>query len=147
MLWCHWFCCGVTTSRIEESVSTVTTKPWYTWSTTWSSSYKNCMKLIRILTLVCLDWNLRVFSQYIPTKSYYFVDALSRGQMARFWLLAIRDNITVNPIGAQLPIDISDFEINWIFCWFQDGKRKRIRDQLHHQVPRHLEFLQTKWNS
>ena len=80
-----------------------------------TSSCKNCMKLIRILTLICLDWNLRVFTQFIPTKSNYLADALSRGQMHRFWFLATRDNINVVPSGAVLPLNIADFENNWIF--------------------------------
>ena len=51
-----------------------------------SSGCKNCMVLIRMIVAKCLQWNLRVFGKHIETDENIFADALSRGQMGRFWL-------------------------------------------------------------
>ena len=42
------------------------------------------MVLIRILTLECLIYNVRVFAKYVSTKENVLADALSRGQIDRF---------------------------------------------------------------
>ena len=49
-----------------------------------SSSCKNCMKLIRILTLNGLRYNRRISAKYVSTKANFLADALSRGQLSRF---------------------------------------------------------------
>ena len=53
-----------------------------------ASSCKNCMYLLRLLTLNNLTNNRRVFVKYIDTKSNYLADSLSRLQFKRFWRLA-----------------------------------------------------------
>ena len=50
-----------------------------------ASSYSQCMKLIRILTLNNLQFNRRVFVKYIKSADNVLSDALSRGDMAHFW--------------------------------------------------------------
>ena len=52
-----------------------------------TSSCRNCMTLIRRITLHSLLFNVRIFAKYIDTKSNYIADSLSRNQMARFWKL------------------------------------------------------------
>ena len=50
-----------------------------------ASNCSRCMKLIRILTLNNLQFNRRVFVKYVASKSNILADALSRGDMNRFW--------------------------------------------------------------
>ena len=42
-----------------------------------SSNCKNCMKLIRVITLRSLEHNVRIFAKYVRTDKNYFADALS----------------------------------------------------------------------
>ena len=49
-----------------------------------TSSCKNCMVLIRMLTLNGLRFNRRVKAKYISTKANFLADALSRNQLKRF---------------------------------------------------------------
>ena len=53
-----------------------------------SSTCKNCMVLIRKLTLQGLIHNVRIFAQYMKSKDNYFSDALSRLDFPRFWCLS-----------------------------------------------------------
>ena len=52
-----------------------------------SSKCKNCMVLIRIITLVAMAKNVRIFAKYVDTKSNSKADTLSRLEFARFWRL------------------------------------------------------------
>ena len=45
-----------------------------------SSSCDKCMKLIRLLTLKCLNFNTRIFGKHVRYESNEIADALSRGQ-------------------------------------------------------------------
>ena len=49
-----------------------------------SAKCVNCMYLLHILVLNCLQFNRRVNAKYISTKNNCLSDALSRGQMDRF---------------------------------------------------------------
>ena len=49
-----------------------------------ASTCKNCMVLIRMITLNGLQFNRRVRAKFVPTKQNGLADALLRGQMARF---------------------------------------------------------------
>ena len=49
-----------------------------------SSRCKNCMILIRLITLKSLLFNVRVYVKYVKSKDNILTDALSRGQMIRF---------------------------------------------------------------
>ena len=53
-----------------------------------SSSCKNCMYLLRLLTLNNLVHNRRVFAVYVSSKDNDLADALSRLQFDCFWKLA-----------------------------------------------------------
>ena len=50
-----------------------------------SARCKNCMVLIRMITLHSLQNNTRVFAKYVPTLKNDKADALSRLDLARFW--------------------------------------------------------------
>ena len=49
---------------------------------------QHSMKLIRMLALLNLKHNRRVFVEYLPSKSNFLADALSRLDFAKFWRLA-----------------------------------------------------------
>ena len=53
-----------------------------------SSNCKRCMRLIRILTLKCLNFNTRIFAKHVKSEDNEIADALSRGQWSRFRRLA-----------------------------------------------------------
>ena len=73
---------------------------------TGSSSCIICMKMVRILTLKCMQWNLRVFGKFVSTNDNFLADALSRFQMERFWkdIVDLEKNMSIEP--RQLPTDI-----------------------------------------
>lgn len=49
-----------------------------------SSACKKCMFLLRHLTLLCMDYRIRVFCRYISTKENRWADQLSRMKVATF---------------------------------------------------------------
>ena len=49
-----------------------------------SSRCKNCMVLIRLITLHCMIHNVKITADHVGTKSNGIADALSRGDMSRF---------------------------------------------------------------
>ena len=51
---------------------------------TTSSKCKNCMILIRLLVLKCLNFNLRVYAKFVRSKDNKIADSLSRLQFNRF---------------------------------------------------------------
>ena len=53
-----------------------------------SSSCKQCMFLLRLLTLDNLKFNRRIFTKHIRTEKNDIADSLSRLQFKRFWWLA-----------------------------------------------------------
>ena len=53
-----------------------------------SSSCKNCMTLIRLITLEGMLRNVRIYAKHIGTKQNYLSDALSRLQIKKFKELA-----------------------------------------------------------
>ena len=50
-----------------------------------ASHCKNCMVLIRLITLQSMKYNVRINAKYVESKKNVLSDALSRGQMDRFW--------------------------------------------------------------
>ena len=63
-----------------------------------TSSCKNCMVLIRIITLESLIQNVRIYAKFVPTKQNGIADSLSRLQFDCFRRLA--------PDMEQFPTDI-----------------------------------------
>ena len=75
------------------------------------SSCKNCMKLLRILTLNNLNINRRVFAVYISMKDNYLTDALSRGKIELFFKKATK---TVNRFADKIDPAIWPMSKLWI---------------------------------
>ena len=71
-----------------------------------TSSCKNCMKLIRKLTLKSLEMNIRVFAKYVEMKQNYFLDALSRNQMDQFRRLGIEHGREFNSLPDETPSEL-----------------------------------------
>ena len=78
-----------------------------------SSSCKFCMRLIRIITLESLVCNTRIFCKFIPTKENGLADALSRGQMTRFWKLMALERRTVNKQPDSIPVQLLNPHTWW----------------------------------
>ena len=56
-----------------------------------ASSCKNCMYLLRLISLNNLLFNRRLYAKHVRTADNYLSDALSRRQFTRFWRLAPKD--------------------------------------------------------
>ena len=75
---------------------------------------KNSMYLIRLLTLNNLQFNRRVFVEYIETRKNSVADALSRLQLKRFFREARKLNDYVQPTPCKLPGAIWPISKIWI---------------------------------
>ena len=53
-----------------------------------TTNCSHCMKLVRVVVLECMTWNVRLFAKHVSSRDNYFSDALSRHQMRHFWSLA-----------------------------------------------------------
>ena len=67
-----------------------------------SSSCKNCMYLLRLITLNNLIYNRRIFVSYISTSKNDFSDALSRLQFNRFWKLVDQKGIKMKEYPSKI---------------------------------------------
>ena len=77
-----------------------------------SASCKNCMILIRLITLESLCNNVRVYCKHIRTKRNSIADALSRGQMARFHKLTRK--MEMDKEMTQIPNRIWPMHKIWV---------------------------------
>ena len=75
-----------------------------------SSKCKNCMVLIRIITLKSLIENVRVYAKHVSTSKNDLADALSRGQFNRFWKLAPE---SMHKEATPMPTDLWPMEKLW----------------------------------
>ena len=75
------------------------------------SSCRNCMVLIRIITLTSIKFNVRFFARYVESADNTLADALSRGQFFRFWKNA---GVGMNPFPTPLPQKLWPMEKLWI---------------------------------
>ena len=75
-----------------------------------TSSCRNCMVLIRMLTLNGLQFNRKVRAKYVSTKENYLADALSRNQMNCFRRLGPQ----MNEIPDVIHPDLWPMEKIWI---------------------------------
>ena len=76
-----------------------------------TSSCKNCMVLIRLLTLESMLRNVRVYARHVGTKENGKADALSRLDFKRFRTLA---KGAMNDTHTSIPKDIWPMEKLWI---------------------------------
>ena len=71
-----------------------------------ASSCKNCMVLVRMLTLCSLEYNMRIFAQWVRGTQNSLSDALSRMKFKRFWMLLEQERRDVNPNPTPLPVEL-----------------------------------------
>ena len=76
-----------------------------------ASHCKNCMVLIRLITLQSMKYNVRINAKYIESKKNVLSDALSRDQMHRFWKYAPK---TMNTYRTQISNRIWPIQKIWI---------------------------------
>ena len=79
-----------------------------------TSGSKNCMKLIRMLTLKCLDLNLRIFVKHVSSKNNYLADNLSRIKIDQFWSKVKEDELEMNLVPDPLPEELWPASKIWI---------------------------------
>ena len=79
-----------------------------------TSGCKNCMKLIRMLVLRCLDLNLRIFVKHVSSKDNYLADSLSRIRLDHFWKKVREDEIRMNLVPDPLPEELWPVTKIWV---------------------------------
>lgn len=77
-----------------------------------SSRCKNCMVLLRLIVLECLNQNTRISALHVRSEDNGRVDALSRLDMARFWRLSM--NMTINDKPTKAPLALWPIEKIWL---------------------------------
>ena len=78
-----------------------------------TSHCKRCMTLIRLIVLQQLLHNTRVFAKHVPTENNILSDALSRGQMNRFYAEIRNQNRRINSTPSPVPNNLSDMRYLW----------------------------------
>ena len=78
-----------------------------------SSSCKQCMTLIRMITLECLFQNVRIYAKYIKSAENIFADLLSCNQVAKFKLTAEKMVWKFDPKPTQIPEALWPMEKVW----------------------------------
>ena len=75
-----------------------------------SSNCKNCMVLIRILTLKALIFNVKIQARHIGTKLNVFADHLSRLNYKEFRKTARKRKITFNKKPENIPLELTPMD-------------------------------------
>ena len=78
-----------------------------------SSSCPYCMKLIHLLTLQSLQFNLRIFAKWARGVDNDLSDALSRMEFNRFWKLINRQGKRVRDLPTPIPRQLWPPEKFW----------------------------------
>ena len=65
-----------------------------------------CMKLIRIITLKCLEHNVKVKCEHVSSKENFFVDALSRMCFREFWDKAEEQELHFCDVQTGVPNEL-----------------------------------------
>ena len=78
-----------------------------------SSKCKQCMKLIRIITLYSLIHNVKIIARHVIGINNELADFLSRDKMDSFWSLAKSRNLEFNEFLTLLPADLWPIEKLW----------------------------------
>ena len=78
-----------------------------------SSKCKNCMKLIRIIVLNSLLYNVRIYARHIKLELNDLADSLSRLQFKRFWKIVAEKNLNMDEHPTLVPAEIWPMEKLW----------------------------------
>ena len=75
---------------------------------------KNCLVLVRLIVLECMTWNVRLFACHVESSKNNFADALSRGQLTRFWHDAEQEEREFNKYPENIPEEVWPVEKIWL---------------------------------
>ena len=78
-----------------------------------TSTCKNCMYLIRLITFDNLIHIQRIFARYIKSSQNDLADSLSRMQLNRFWKLVRDKNLTVNKFPSEISPQVWSVTAIW----------------------------------
>ena len=79
-----------------------------------SSKCKNCMTLLRLITLESLISNVRVYAKHIRAEANRQADALSRNLVPKFLELSQKEGLIVNNFPTEIPQILNDIPSWWI---------------------------------
>lgn len=77
-----------------------------------TSSCRKCMILIRIITLISMEFHCRIFAKWVKSEDNILADSLSRGDFKRFW------NHAPSSMSKQmriLPESVWPLPLEWIW--------------------------------
>ena len=80
-----------------------------------ASKCKNCMTLIRLITLQSLISNIRIYAKHTRTFLNGHADALSRGQYDKFLKLSRDSGIEPDKYGTEIPTVLTDIPSWWLY--------------------------------
>ena len=79
-----------------------------------TTSCRQCMVLVRIITLHCMIHNVRVFGEYVETKKNGLADHLSRLRVNDFFALAKKKELYFEPTPTEVPVKLMPMEKLWL---------------------------------
>ena len=79
------------------------------------SGCKNCMVLIRFITLECLVHNVRVYAKYVKSSENSLADALSRRKVQLFTQLVRETGLDIEKSSTPIPDSIWPIEKIWLY--------------------------------
>ena len=79
-----------------------------------TSGCKNCMTLIRLIVLHCLQNNVKLNVQYIESKANIFADYLSRLKYKQFWQEAQRQKRIFKKKSTEIPEILIPVDKFWL---------------------------------
>ena len=77
-----------------------------------SSTCKNCLVLIRVITFECLIHNVKLYARFVPTDKNEIADALSRLKYSKFRKLTV--DMNMSRVLCEVPESIWPIEKFWI---------------------------------
>ena len=77
-----------------------------------TSSCRNCLVLIRLITLECMIRNMCIYAKYVNSADNGRADVLSRGQLDRFHRLS--EGLDIEPFPEMVPAVLQPMEKLWV---------------------------------
>ena len=80
-----------------------------------SSKCQKCTKLLRMIVLKGMMYNVKISAKYVTLKDNDFADSLSRLQLNRFFKLVKTKQVRINELPCLIPEEIWPLEKVWNF--------------------------------
>ena len=84
------------------------------WLNNSSAGCKNSMKLIRMIVLESMTWNVRIFAKWVKSEHNGYADALSRLQSKRFKQMANQEGRVFEENPCPIPDELVDVSKVWL---------------------------------